>query len=157
MEDFFEAQKPQGNNGGTVSEDAGFEEFWKHYPKKISKGDARKAWQQTARIRPPLSALLKALAHAKACEQWSREGGAFIPYPATWLRGERWEDVHEVDLTGKEGKPWDATAPGIEAKGRELGMEWDGRHEGQPESFRQFANRVRAAVSAQKVVNIRAA
>lgn len=25
-------------------------------------------------------------------EQWTKERGRFIPNPATWLRGRRWED-----------------------------------------------------------------
>jgi hypothetical protein len=82
-----------------VSDDEGFEEFWKVYPKKCSKGDARKAWQQTAKIRPQLPTLLKAVYAARASKQWLKDGGEFIPYPASWLRAERWDDVLEVDLS----------------------------------------------------------
>ena len=77
----------------------GFEEFWKLYPKKLAKGDARKAWQQTARIRPPLPELLQAVRAARASKQWQRDDGEYIPYPATWLRAERWADEYEVDLS----------------------------------------------------------
>ena len=48
----------------------------------------------------------------------------FIPYPATWLRGERWEDELVVVLPDVVNeKPWHETASGIEAKGRELGLD----------------------------------
>ena len=73
-----------------------FETWWAAYPKKLAKGDARKAWRQTARMRPALSALLSALENARGSEQWSRDGGQYIPYPATWLRSERWDDEYEV-------------------------------------------------------------
>lgn len=97
-----------------------FDKFWKHYPRKIAKGDARKAWTQTARIRPPVEFILRAIDRARDTDQWRRDGGQFVPYPATWLRGERWDDVYEVEVL-PEGNWWD-TASGIYAKARELGV-----------------------------------
>lgn len=100
-----------------------FDQFWAIYPKKVAKADARKAWQQTKSVRPPLSDLIIAVQSACKTEQWMRGGGQFIPYPATWLRGERWEDVHEVKLPDVVNeKPWHESATGIEAKGKELGI-----------------------------------
>ena len=101
-----------------------FEEFWKHYPRKVAKADARKAWQQTKNVRPELTMLISAIkAHCKT-EQWMRNSGAFIPYPATWLRGERWEDELTIVLPDVVNeKPWHETASGIEAKGKELGLD----------------------------------
>lgn len=100
-----------------------FEIFWKEYPRKIAKADARKAWNQTSKIRPSLDQVLNSLKAACKTEQWMRSGGQFIPYAATWLRGERWEDTFEVvipDVVNE--KPWYESASGIEAKGRELGI-----------------------------------
>lgn len=152
MEELFGKERSEKEK---TPAETGFEQFWKLYPKKCAKGDARKAWQQTAKLRPPLTQLLKAVVVARACEQWRRDGGAFIPYPATWLRAERWEDVHEVDLSlVRDGKAWDETVPGIEAQAEKLGMAWTGEHQGRQESFQQFANRVRAAFNALKVVPI---
>jgi hypothetical protein len=100
-----------------------FDRFWAAYPRKVAKADARKAWIQTQKIRPPLDNILKAIESACRSSQWVKGGGDFIPYPATWLRGERWEDVHEVTLPDVvNSKPWHETAAGIEAKGRELGI-----------------------------------
>lgn len=108
-----------------------FDKFWANYPKKVAKADARKAWLQTKGLRPDINTLLTALMQACKTEQWMRGGGQFIPYPATWLRGERWEDIHEVTLPGVVNeKPWHETASGIEAKGRELGI--------LPEQFESF-------------------
>ena len=104
-----------------------FEFWWKNYPKKLAKGDARKAWKQTEKIRPSLDRLLKALVVAKSSDQWTKDGGQFIPYPATWLRGERWDDVHEIELSNVvNGKMWWETVSGIEAKASELNFgPWD--------------------------------
>ena len=99
-----------------------FDKFWKVYPKKVAKADARKAWEQTKAIRPDIETVIKAVQAASRTEQWMRGAGQFIPHAATWLRGERWEDQHEVVLPDVVNeKPWHETATGIEAKGRELG------------------------------------
>lgn len=71
---------------------ADFEVWWREYPRKCAKADARKAWQQTATVRPALLALIESTRRACRDPQWQRNAGQFIPYPATWLRGERWAD-----------------------------------------------------------------
>lgn len=104
-------------------DDADFLIFWTVYPKKVAKADARKAWLQTKQVRPHITELVNAVNLACKTEQWMRGGGQFIPYPATWLRGERWDDVHEVKLPDVVNeKPWHETASGIEAKGKEFGL-----------------------------------
>jgi hypothetical protein len=101
-----------------------FDKFWAAYPKKVAKADARKAWAQTKDIRPELTNLLTAITANCKTESWMKSGGAFIPYPATWLRGERWEDELEVCLPNVVNeKPWHETATGIELKGKELGLD----------------------------------
>jgi hypothetical protein len=36
--------------------------------------------------------IMAALARAKESAEWTKEGGQYIPYPATWINGMRWED-----------------------------------------------------------------
>lgn len=36
--------------------------------------------------------MLSTLEKQKKSEQWQSDGGKFIPYAATWLNGQRWED-----------------------------------------------------------------
>ena len=101
-----------------------FQEFWNVWPKRCAKADARKAWAQTKDIRPELTNLLSAITAACKTESWMKSGGAFIPYPASYLRGERWDDIHEVTLPNVVNeKPWHETATGIELKGKELGLD----------------------------------
>lgn len=100
-----------------------FDQFWKEYPRKIAKAEARKAWKQTEKVRPSLEVVIRAIKAASQTEQWMRGNGQFIPHAATWLRGERWDDEHEVVLQGVVNeKPWHESATGIEAKGLELGL-----------------------------------
>lgn len=81
-----------------ASASAEFDAFWRAYPRRKAKADARKAWAQTAAVRPPLVELLQAVRRACAGDDWRRDGGRYIPYPATWLRGERWTDEDDVPL-----------------------------------------------------------
>lgn len=69
-----------------------FDKAWSLYPRKLAKGDARKAWKQTASIRPPFQELINAILKAMETAQWRENGGRYIPYFATWLRAERWAD-----------------------------------------------------------------
>jgi hypothetical protein len=101
-----------------------FETFWKAYPKKVAKGDARKAWKQTDQIRPPIAELLEAIQAQCRSDQWRKNDGQFIPYPATFLRQERWSDELKVTLPGVvQGKEWYETWVGIQAKAHELGID----------------------------------
>lgn len=67
----------------------GFDEFWAAYPKKKAKGDALKAW---VKLKPPLELILKALTWQMKSKDWQKDGGQFIPFPATYLRNIGWLD-----------------------------------------------------------------
>lgn len=83
---------------GDVAPDL-FERFWKAYPIKKAKERARRAWRK---IHPDIELCRKmaaALELDKQSDEWKRDGGRYIPHPATWLNGKRWEDEHlAVDL-----------------------------------------------------------
>lgn len=67
-----------------------FEIFWKHYPRKGGKPSAQKAWKKI--MSSELTAIRDGLKRWKQTEQWQKDGGQFIPYPATFLNQRRWED-----------------------------------------------------------------
>lgn len=80
-----------------------FETFWTAYPKKRSKGAAEKAW---AKIKPNeqlLGEILDALERAKTSADWQKDGGQYIPYPATWLNAKGWEDDYTPAPTVPKG------------------------------------------------------
>ena len=66
-----------------------FDRFWQAYPKKTGKGAASKAW---AKAKPPIEAVLAALAWQRTQPAWVKDAGDYIPNPATWLNQRRWED-----------------------------------------------------------------
>lgn len=78
--------------GGTQEFEDAFEAFWALYPKKKSKGDARKAWKQIRPSRETVKAIMEKLPGLIASRDWQRDGGQYIPYPGTWLRREGWLD-----------------------------------------------------------------
>lgn len=70
----------------------GFEQFWSAYPKKQAKQDAAKAFR-SAKLKPEqLQTVLQDITSRKSSTEWLKDGGKFIPLPATYLRGKRWED-----------------------------------------------------------------
>jgi len=69
----------------------GFDEFWQAYPRKVAKIEARKAWAK-AKERPALEVILSALEAQKKSDRWTKDGGQYIPNPATWLNQGRWSD-----------------------------------------------------------------
>lgn len=69
-----------------------FNQFWAAYPKHIAKQSAVKAFEKLKPDEKLLETMLKALEMQKESKQWEKDGGAFIPYPATWLNQRRWED-----------------------------------------------------------------
>lgn len=87
-----EVNPPTPRKRGGDDEPAGFEDFWSAYPRKVSKPQAQKAWRKLNPDTQALSAILAGLERDRRSDQWLRDGGQFIPHPATWLNGRRWED-----------------------------------------------------------------
>jgi hypothetical protein len=67
----------------------GFDEFWKLYPRRVAKGQAVKAWKTATKTTAP-TVILDAAAHYRDDPNLPEK--RFIPYPATWLNGQCWED-----------------------------------------------------------------
>ncbi len=76
-----------------------FDRFWGAYPRKVSKADARKAFAKLNPDTELVEAMLRALDWQKRLPEWTKDGGQFIPYPATWLNARRWEDEPEGSPT----------------------------------------------------------
>ena len=82
-----------------------FLEFYSEYPKKLGKEAAKKAWLKLKPDEPLFREIITALKLQKQSEQWTKEKGKFVPYPATWINGRRWED--EIEPSEKEDNiPW---------------------------------------------------
>lgn len=71
------------------SDDDGFEDWWKHYPRKVGKGQARRAWKAALK-KTDIATLTVTLALYK--QMIAGKDETYIAHPATWLNGERWLD-----------------------------------------------------------------
>lgn len=69
-----------------------FEKFWHAYPRKVAKANAQKAFEKLNPGPELLNVMLEMLEQQKRWDAWRQDGGRFIPHPATWLNGRRWED-----------------------------------------------------------------
>jgi hypothetical protein len=66
-----------------------FDEFWNHYPKKLSKAQALKAWKAAIK-RKPDTEIIEAV---RAYSLDKLPDVQFIPLASTWLNNDRWDDV----------------------------------------------------------------
>ena len=69
-----------------------FDRFWKAYPRKVGKDNARRAFAKRKVDAALLRTMLDAIATWAESDQWTKEGGKYIPYPATWLNRAGWKD-----------------------------------------------------------------
>lgn len=81
-----------------------FEGFWVLYPRKVGKMAAFRAWN-THVAKGHGDAVNEALAKQLGQADWVKEGGKYIPHPATWLNQHRWLDEVKggTNDTGKYG------------------------------------------------------
>ena len=70
-----------------------FDQFWSAWPNKKGKKDARKAWAQAMRAgHDPGEIVAGVERYKRGKPDWQ----AWM-HPATFIRGERWEDEYETD------------------------------------------------------------
>jgi len=82
-----------------------FLEFWERYPKKVGKGDAFKAWRKVNPGSELKAKILWAVDQQSRSEQWQRDGGQYVPNPATWLNQARWDDELEKPESAQKQVP----------------------------------------------------
>lgn len=139
---------PTPPDGGALGLD-GFALFWSAYPEgqnKVAMDQCRRRWD-----RDDLDAkAAEIVAHVKAMVasgRWTKDGGAYVPAPLTYLRQARYAtpaqpgDAPAID--------WRETRSGIEAMGQALLLGvWDEEafDHGKGEPFQSYRRRVLAAV-----------
>lgn len=76
-----------------------FLKFWELYPKKKSKQEATRAWSKLNPDDELQELIAQAIAIAKKDPQWTKNNGDYIPLPASWINGKRWEDELDTPST----------------------------------------------------------
>ena len=70
-----------------------FTSFWDSYPKKKDKANAVKAFRKVCKTEEDYNTIMSGLMNQ--IPLW--KDPQYIPYPATWLNGKRWEDDLSTD------------------------------------------------------------
>lgn len=101
---------PSGNQvvsatGTSKKHENNFLQFWDEYPRKVGKATARRAWFKIKPRGELLEQIIGAVKAQKRGENWKREGGQYIPHPATWLNGGHWEDDLKAYQTSDGPRP----------------------------------------------------
>jgi hypothetical protein len=107
---------PNPNPNLQTGEDL-FPEFWTAYPRKQDKGHAKKAWAKLKVDRPLLTIMLNSIVKAKESDQWVKDNGKFIPFPATWLHGEGWTDEYPENTGRRDNGSKPQGMPGNDSVG----------------------------------------
>ena len=68
-----------------------FDKFYQAYPRHVGISAAEKAWVRLSPDETLFTAILKAVEFQKNTI-WKDKEQQYIPHPATWLNGKRWED-----------------------------------------------------------------
>lgn len=73
-----------------------FDSFWDVYPRKVNKRDAQKAW---ASLNPTDELVERIVEDVKQRIKidWASREKRYIPHPATYINGARWEDEHTTE------------------------------------------------------------
>jgi hypothetical protein len=80
-----------------------FDSFWVKYPKKKAKPKARESWLKHEG--EDFDKIIAGLEKQVKSDQWTRNNGQYIPYPATWLNQRRWEDEPDSRQPGGQTYP----------------------------------------------------
>jgi hypothetical protein len=80
----------------------GFDVFYKSYPRKYGKAAAVKAFAKS-KANSVMAIILADIDRRISSGEWAADKAQFIPHPATYLNGKRWEDEQDVGSGGTAG------------------------------------------------------
>lgn len=99
--------KTSSSTATPSTDDETFERFWAAYPRRVGKGQARKAWATVIKRGTDPETIIEAAGRFTATR--GNQDPKFTPHPSTWLNGERWGDAPEP-VPAREPAPvmpWD--------------------------------------------------
>ncbi len=82
-----------------------FARFYDAYPKHKARAKAYEVWRRICPDNGLVETILAKLEEAKKSNDWLKDGGKYIPYPASWLNGKRWEDEMVTETLDRNPYP----------------------------------------------------
>jgi hypothetical protein len=83
---------------------AQFDIFYQAYPKKKARDKALASWLKINFKETSFDFIMDSLNRFKKTDEWTKERGRFVPYPATWINQRRWTD--EIPLAKEDDDDW---------------------------------------------------
>lgn len=124
MESKMDSQEKRREEKGTEEKgkeenrtEAAFRRVWGAYP-TLRRGDVQKAWEAFGKVWETVcdpELILEQLEGWKKSQQWSRDGGRYIPNLCNWLDRGLWQALPEAETSfwGASGKLGDAELEAI--------------------------------------------
>ena len=107
-----------------------FSDFWLMYPRRVARKDAVRAWCRLSSAEQ-VAALTGLVGWRR--EWLRRDELQYVPHPATWLNGARWEDELPVTATSSHASHQPASSTPLPAR------------TGMPEHVRELLRRLRGS------------
>lgn len=95
---------------------ARFERFWQHYPNKKARAVAMASFGKINPDDELTNRMIRAVEEQRLSDQWTRDAGQYIPYPATWLNQRRWEDSQDAIAIPQKENPFLQVVRRLEAE-----------------------------------------
>lgn len=86
----IEAEMQRGTD--LMAQEEEFNAWYAAYPKQTDRHEAERQWLAIRSNRPNLETLIDTLETQKQSAQWTRDDGRYVPSPAAYLSGHKWED-----------------------------------------------------------------
>lgn len=83
------------NTGEILDAAPTFEDFWLLYPRRVARKDAAIAWIKLT----PAQQVAAMVGIVSWRRVWAQRDLQYVPHPATWLNGWRWEDEIPPEFT----------------------------------------------------------
>lgn len=91
------------NKKKVIADDPTFDEWWKHYPRKVKKVEAKKAYAKALKMTDADTLLAACKAFAK---QMQGEDIKYVAHPTSWLNQGRWDDEGIAPVDHGSVKQW---------------------------------------------------
>lgn len=111
-------KEPRNQSRASALDEQAFAEFWSVYPKRVEKVDAMKVFR---RLKPAEIAAAIADVKRRNAAEWAGKDDHWIPGPAKYLRGRRWED--EPPTKTPTARPFGQTRNDLEQQDYTAGIE----------------------------------
>lgn len=89
------------------ADDPAFARFWDAYPRKVGKGEARKAWTKAIKAGADPEQVIAGATRYRDDPKRQRNGPEYTKHPGPWLNAERWTDQPDTPRTVTNGGWWE--------------------------------------------------